>query len=529
MATRLIEKWLPIAALGVESVRERTPMTPFPAPNRLHVWWARRPLVASRAVILASLLPEDADRNKFMHILGIHGDPVASRRKINQAKRTGERFAGEAYSYPRAFSYVPTEEERNWLAREAKRLGIETPSILDPTAGGGTIPFEASRLRLETLANELNPVAALILMATVLFPQQHGVEVLQKFHDLAGHFVSRREERLMPYYPKEPNANSISTNYLWARTITCPYCIGLIPLAPNWRLASDGTGVRLHPDQKSKVCSFEIVASAREQSEGTVSGGDARCPYPDCGRVVDGDEVKRQAQEGQMGEQLYTVVYKERRETRTSNGKIRVKWVRGYRTPVPSDDNSGEIAARLARKLPEWEARDMVPTEKFPQDTNDDTPIRYGMPLWRDLFSPRQLLCHGTSVEVFRELLQEEQGKGTLDEVTKAAFVYLSFALDKLLNYGTRSCRWDSTTFRVRSLFDRHDFAFVWSYAEMAPLITGLGYDWALDQTGKCIKELIALSQPDNSGANGKHSPGQQSLGLDGSFTPPSVTVTCKS
>jgi adenine-specific DNA methylase len=69
----LIEEWMPIAEIGIESVRERTPMTPFPAPNRLHVWWARRPLVASRAAVLASLLPADADRAMFMHILEIRG------------------------------------------------------------------------------------------------------------------------------------------------------------------------------------------------------------------------------------------------------------------------------------------------------------------------------------------------------------------------------------------------------------------------------------------------------------------------
>src|SRR5215475_3838690 len=105
---RLIERWLPIAALGIESVRERTPMTPFPAPNRLHVWWARRPLVASRAAILASLLPADADHEKFTHLLGIHGDPVASKRRIEQARRSGVRFEGEAYSYDRAFKHFPT-------------------------------------------------------------------------------------------------------------------------------------------------------------------------------------------------------------------------------------------------------------------------------------------------------------------------------------------------------------------------------------------------------------------------------------
>src|SRR5258708_13194423 len=94
---RLIEDWLPIAEIGVESLRERTPMTPFPAPNRLHVWWARRPLIASRAAVLSSLLPGDADRDKFLHALGIHGDPVASQRRFHLPRRPVIRFEGHAY------------------------------------------------------------------------------------------------------------------------------------------------------------------------------------------------------------------------------------------------------------------------------------------------------------------------------------------------------------------------------------------------------------------------------------------------
>src|SRR5690606_35931970 len=122
LSERLIERWLPIAALGIESLRERTPMTPFPAPNRLHVWWPRRPLVASRAAVLASLLPADADRERFMRILGIHGDPVATRRRIDAARRSGIRFEGEAYGYDRAFKYVPTDGERVWLRHEISRV-----------------------------------------------------------------------------------------------------------------------------------------------------------------------------------------------------------------------------------------------------------------------------------------------------------------------------------------------------------------------------------------------------------------------
>src|SRR5438477_2253310 len=150
---RLIEDWLPIAEIGIESLRERTPMTPFPAPNRLHVWWARRPLVASRAAILASLLPAEADHEKFKHALGIHGDPIAAKQRIARADRTGERLGADAYGYPRAFKWSPDDDDRTWLDSFGARMkgGV----VLDPTAGGGSIPFEAARLGLPTIANDL--------------------------------------------------------------------------------------------------------------------------------------------------------------------------------------------------------------------------------------------------------------------------------------------------------------------------------------------------------------------------------------
>ena len=525
---RLIERWLPIAEIGVESTRERTPMTPFPAPNRLHVWWARRPLVASRAAVLASLLPSDADRAAFLHAIGVHGDPLAARATLHEARRTGVRV-DDPYGYARAFGFSLGEAEVGWLAEAIGDVGRIT--FLDPTAGGGSIPFEAARLGLPVLANDLNPVAGLVMDATIRWPLMSDgtVGVGAAFEELAERHRAGLEERLARYFPQHGRLDCVDMTYLYARTIACPHCSGLVPLSPNWRLAPGGKGVRLVPElgdgpgAEGRACGFEIVERAEEQSEGTVARGDGLCPYSDCERQIDGDHIKAQAQAGRMGEQLYAVVFKKRVFVETKSGRRREKWVRGYRAPRVEDDNGAEILARLAEKLPEWEALDLVPSERIPEGNKTMEPKRYGMAAWRDLFSPRQLLCHGTSVEVFREMLEADRTAGELTDVRRAAYGYLALSLDTLLDYNNRCSYWDANTGRgIRHIFNRHDFAFVWSYAEMAPLVTGVGYDWAIKKTAKCIKELVELLRGDG---------GKQDIFDvdDGKPDVPQVTVTCKS
>ena len=150
---RLIEEWLPIAEIGIESGRERTPLTPYPAPNRLHTWWARRPLIICRAAVLASILPAGADHKKFLCTLGIHGDPVRVSQLIEQAARNGKRYKS-GYGYNRAFKYVFNADDQDWFDRTLN-MPICNIKVLDPTSGGGSMPFEAAKVGTGVFANDL--------------------------------------------------------------------------------------------------------------------------------------------------------------------------------------------------------------------------------------------------------------------------------------------------------------------------------------------------------------------------------------
>ena len=514
---RLIEEWLPINELSIESIRERAGAVPNPEPHQLHVWWARRPLVISRAAVAASLL-NDSEHSPFYDLMGTHPELADEKRKMDAASQQGVRLK-QGYSRKRAFTFNPGKVEIQWFK---DNLAKPDPLVLDITAGGGSIPFESGRLGLRTHANDLNPVSTLILRATCQWPQQFGYDLLAHFDTVCERFQTRIEELLEGVYTEEPlppdlveynvkyeaeiadgrteRAQRLDQTYLWARSVLCPSCNHVIPLSPNWRLDSKGKGLRLLPNEQTGNCDFDIVETTAEQSSGTVRNAIATCPYPSCGSTTSKGYIATEAQAGRLGHQLYCVIYRDQWRPKNKSGLFskRLKTRRGYRLPRSQDDNTEYVLQRLEGLKPQWDAEDILPNEAVPQG-NDNRPHYYGMSPWRNMFSPRQQLVHGYCVQAFHELVDKDRNAGILNDARRAAWCYIALAIDKLLNRNALRSIWDHGTSKVVHTFGTHDFGMKWSYAEMPIAVEGWGLDWALSDLRDCIFKLADMSghEPD--------------------------------
>ena len=554
---RLIEQWMPINEVSTEAIRERAAASALPPVNWLHVWWARRPLVASRAATLLSLIPakeDDAkDREMVFKILGTSPDIHKIAERLSLAVANNERDKEGYGGRKRAFTHIPTEEEFNWLE---SKLVEPSPTILDVTAGGGSIPFEAGRLGLDTVANELNPVACLILRATCEWPQDFGRQLLKDYQEVSKRFLSQVREKLVAVYPEEiqpdcaggncPHPHryrcSVACNhpescshekigsknhskvkakrdaqtYLWARTAKCPACGGPIPLSPNWRLDSKGTSIVLDPSDQEcrfriihdrtacsdcrkndpkKPCNSATLHPDGEASEGTTSRAVAVCPHPDCGTTTPKGYLAKEAQAGRMGHQLYGVIYRDSwtEKTKAGKDKKRPTTFRGFVEVSPDRDNETFIQDELARLEPQWAENDVLPSEEVPEG-NDRRPHTYGMEKWVKMFNPRQQLAHGHCVAAYRECVDEDRKAERLNERRKAAWSYVAIAFDKIVNRNSILTRWDSGKDIVVGTFDSHDFGFKWSYGELALTCQGLGLEWSLNDIEDCLSELLEMT-----------------------------------
>ncbi len=466
----LIEEWLPFDTIGAESLRDASAAQKPPL-YRLHVWWARRPLTVSRAAIVASVLPDyeaitqhpellkhfptvEAYQRWFVRLMGISGNPVETRSVLLLAKETGENLGPNPYGYPRAFTTSPSPGDRNLLQEVvAATWGTDRLTVLDPFAGGGAIPFEAIRYGFDTIANELNPVAAIILTATLDYPARFGEELVGDIRKWGTEWASRVKERLDPFFPKTtPNEDIFA--YLWARTVACPATGKPVPLSPNWWLSkkSDPVAVRLLVEPSYDEPRFEIVRGDEidfDPYEGTVSRGVGRSPWT--GETVEYDYIRREALDGRMWSTLYAVATRGKR--------------RDYRAPSKDDLRRHDAALKeWALRRVEWQSEGLITDEAIGACHPKYDPHRWGVNTYSQFFSPRQLLALVSYTQVLSDIAAELRMEME-PERASAIHTYLALALDKAITYNSKQSRYDSNR-GVRNAFERHDFSLKWSFAE---------------------------------------------------------------
>ena len=229
----LIEEWLPAAAIGVECMRERGSASALAPHTFLHVWWARRPLTVARAAILGSLLPADFPRDVFEKLLGF-GKSASDLVHIRKQMDRGYRIDG-GFGCDRSFKARIDPKWRDQCSVALSRLWGSDVRVMDPMAGGGSIPLEAARIGLNVLANEYNPVACSVLESTVDYPLRFGDPLVSKSRKWAKEWEARVSKRIAEYYPFHSTGKVHA--YIFARTIPCPdtYTLSLHDALPIYR------------------------------------------------------------------------------------------------------------------------------------------------------------------------------------------------------------------------------------------------------------------------------------------------------
>ena len=511
----LIEEWLPATAIGVECIRERS-TGQQPPDKRFHVWWARRPLTVSRAAVLGSILPATFPKDVFEKLLGFWG----SSRQLHDAQRSLDyaRLHSRPIDNPhgqRAFkNRIPTPQ-LDKMRSEAKMLWGSEVRIMDPMAGGGSIPLEGVRLGLSVLANEYNPVACSVLEATLDYPFRYGELLAYKARVWGEQLRKRFVERVEEFFPQQGNIPPHC--YIFARTVPCPDTQHPTPLIPDWHLLKPKTGRRvvaepIHVNPESGTWSIRTrdigkrAGELREAPLPTYSGGKGISLFT--GNPISSDYIKAKAQSGEMESVLYAIAYK------TPQGLE-------FFPPEKADLEALDAAKlKMNRLRADWERKNIIPAEDIPQGDKTGEPMARGIYRWADMFSPRQLFCMGTLVDELQKLRSEvikEEGK----ELGEAIVHLLALAMDKYADYNNLLNTWESSRGIAKHLFQRHDFAFKATYAEMAPCQAGSGLAWVVDNVTSAYEDLVKLDNrvTDSSVNLSNGSSANLSLVEDGSIT----------
>ena len=486
----LIEEWLPAAALGVECMRERGNASALAPHTFLHVWWARRPLTVSRAAILGSLLPVDFPKDVFERLLGFWGTSeqiLEAQAKLDYAKLYNQKINNPHGT--RAFKSRVSEKDLLSAHTTARKLWGPDIIVMDPMAGGGSIPLETVRLGFAVKANEYNPVACSVLEATVDYPFRFGMELMLRARHWGGIWRERFNTRVARFFPQSGNLPPHC--YLFARTVPCPDTQFPTPLVPDWHLRKPKNGRHLvaEPINVNKntgewsirTCFIGSHAGElREPPKPTYNNGKGISLFT--GSPIDSGYIKAKAQAGEMGSILYAIAYKTPQRLE-------------FLPPEPIDLKAIEAAeAELNRLRPDWEKRNIIPTEEYPIVSSDERPRLYGMPRWADMFSSRQLLCMGTLVEELQKL-RLEIIKSDGEELGEAVVHLLAQIIDKYCDYNSKQAIWHPYREVIAHTFKVHAFPFHPANAEMAPCNSGSGFAWAIANVLDSYEDLAKLSR----------------------------------
>jgi len=408
-----IETDFPIREVSEESSREKN--IRHGHISTLHIWWARKPLASSRASLYAALTPEPRDEEERLKKAGF----IA---KLSKWKNSLDK------------STIGRAKEEILEANSGS-----PPKVLDLFAGGGAIPLEALRLGCETYANDLNPVAVLILKATLEYPQKYGrkrlkaenligeVEINPLIEDIKrwGNWVLEEAyKEIGRFYPNDKDG-LIPVGYYWMKTVKCknPSCGAEIPLTPNWWLVSkDNRNLALKVVPNRNSINIEIregKAIDFDPEHGTVSRAKAICPC--CMSAMSDKEVRTQFQEGNAGQRMINVVMHHPNKT----GKK-------YRLVMKKDmDVFTEAQNYLKEKervfLKEWGFNPVPdePLKRVPVSFGVINVWVYGMNSWGDLFNTRQKLALITFTDKVRRAYEKMIADGLEKEYARAVTTYL--------------------------------------------------------------------------------------------------------
>lgn len=454
---RFIEEHFPVREVGEESSREKS--IRHGHISTLHIWWARRPLAASRATIFAALIPAP---------------------ESIEAVNTMTREIAELARWENPI-------DTGMITRARKRIlayNKDPPKLLDPFAGGGSIPLEALRLGCDAYATDYNPIANLIVKATIDYPFRHKFSKknkLEQHNDFplvsdvkkwSGWILKEAKKDLARFFPDEKEGEPVG--YLWSRCIPCqnPRCGALIPLVKQFWLANTKKKrITLYPYIKNNEVLFKIVGDGKEKipsgfdpKNGTTSGGKATCLV--CGNRMDPDKVKALFRKKENTENLNVVIIKNKNAGKT------------YKIATSDNLKTFKNAFAELEDKRQWFIKkygwDPVPTEKLPPSGTLGFRVqRYGMTVWGDLFNNRQKLVLVTFMEKILKIA--EIMNNDKSENSAQALPYLGIIFNRLVVKNATLCTWNVVGEKIEQVFGRQALPIVWDYPEVNPF-TSVGW-----------------------------------------------------